>query len=105
MSVAEIMGLEEEAVRVIDLIRNWAAREEEPLDILRLRVDELDLEKLVTRKHALVSDFAALMGDIMERTSAIPLPDPDSALGNRISCFGTPELYERLALRSTRANS
>ena len=103
VSVAEIMGLEEEGVRVIDLIRNWAARKEERLDIVRLRVDQLDLGKLVTRKHALVSDFAALMGDIMERTHAIPLPDPDSALGNRISCFGTPELYERLALRAQAA--
>jgi hypothetical protein len=100
VSVAEIMGLEEEAVRVVDLIRNWAGRKEERLDIIRLRVDDLDLAKLVTRKHALCSDFAALMGEIMERTSAIPLPDPDSALGNRISCFGSPELYEQLALRA-----
>jgi hypothetical protein len=45
------------------------------------------------------SDFAALMGDILERTSAIPLPDPESALGTRITCFETPELYEQVGLR------
>jgi hypothetical protein len=99
VAVAEIMGLEEAPVTVIDLIFNWVRRDEEPLDVVRLRVAELDLDVLVTRKHALGSDFAALMGDIMERTSAIPLPDPESALGTRITCFENPGLYERVALR------
>ncbi len=99
VAVAEIMGMEETPVTVVDLIRNWARRADERLDIVRFRVTELDLTSLVTRKHALGSDFAALMGDIMERTSAIPLPDPESALGTRLTCFENPDLYHRVALR------
>ena len=97
--VAEVMGLEEQPVALVDLIRNWTERDRAPLQVVRLRVAELDLQRLVTRKHALGSDFAALMGEIMERSAAIPLPDPESALGTRITCFETPALYERVALR------
>ena len=99
VAVAEIAGLEDQAVTVIDLILNWTRRKDEPLEIVRLRLNDLDLESLVTRKHALGSDFAALMSDIMERTSAIPLPDPESALGTRIIRYESPELYERVGLR------
>jgi hypothetical protein len=99
VAVAEILGIEEVAVSFVDLILNWSSRNEEPLQIVRLRVDELDLETLVTRKHALGSDFAALMGEIMEQTSAVPLPDPESALGTRITCFESAELYQRVGLR------
>jgi hypothetical protein len=99
VAVAEVIGLEDQATTVIDLILNWVRRNDEPLEIVRLRSSELDLEKLVTSKHTLGSDFAALMGDILERTSAIPLPDPESALGTRITCYESPESYERIGLR------
>jgi hypothetical protein len=39
------------------------------------------------------------MGDITERTSAVPLPDPESALGTRITCYKNQESYERVGLR------
>ena len=35
----------------------------------------------------------------MERTSAVPLPDPESALGTRITCYRNQEIYERIGLR------
>jgi len=41
------------------------------------------------------------MGDILERTRAIPLPDPESALGTRITGYESPESYERIGLRAT----
>ncbi|MBW1843762.1 MAG: hypothetical protein JRJ05_05415 [Deltaproteobacteria bacterium] len=99
VAVAEIMGLEDQSVTVIDLILNWIRRYDEPLEIVRLRLIDLDLESLVTHTHALGSHFAALMGDILERTHAIPLPDPESALGTRITCYESPERYERAGLR------
>jgi hypothetical protein len=99
VAVAEIMGLEDQAVTVIDLILNWIRRYDEPLEIVRLRLNDLDLESLATRTHALGSHFASLMGDILERTRAIPLPDPESALGTRITCYESPERYERVGLR------
>lgn len=100
VAVAEIVGLDEQPATVIDLILNWARRRAEPLEIVRLRLHELDLESLDLRERRLGSDFAALMGEIMERTSAVPLPDPESALGTCITCFGSPELYEQVALRT-----
>ncbi len=99
VAVAGIMGLEDQAITVIDLIPNWTRRKDEPLEIVRLRLNDLDLESLVTREHTFCSDFAALMGDIMERTSAVPLPDPESALGTRITCYRNQEIYERIGLR------
>jgi hypothetical protein len=99
VSVAEIMGLEDQAVTVIDLILNWIRRYDEPLEIVRLRLNDLDLESLATRTHAIGSHFASLMGDILERTRAIPLPDPESALGTRITRYESPERYERVGLR------
>ena len=99
VAVAGILGIEDQAVTVIDLILNWTRRKDEPLVIVRLRLSDIDLGSLVTRKHTLCSDFAALMGDIMERTNAVPLPDPESALGTRITCYKSQELYERVALR------
>ena len=98
-AVAEIIGLEDQAVTVIDLILNWIRRYEEPLEIVRLRLNDLDLEGLVTRTHTFGSDFAALMGEILERTRAIPLPDPESALGTRVICYESQECYERAGLR------
>jgi hypothetical protein len=99
VAVAEIIGLEDQAVTVIDLILNWIRRYEEPLEIVRLRLNDLDLEGLVTRTHTFGSDFAALMGEILERTRAIPLPDPESALGTRVICYESQECYERAGLR------
>jgi hypothetical protein len=99
VAVAEIMGLEDRAVTVIDLILNWTRRYDEPLKIVRLRLNDLDLESLVTHTHALGSHLAALMGDILERTRAIPLPDPESALGTRVNCYESQECYERAGLR------
>jgi hypothetical protein len=100
--VAEILELDEQAVTVVDLVRNWTRRHQETLDIVRLRLPDLDLASLVSQEHAVESDFAAFMGDVLERSSAVPLPDPESALGTRISCFANPELYERVALRLDR---
>ncbi len=34
----------------------------------------------------------------MELTSAVPLPDPESALGTRITCYGNQQIYERVGL-------
>jgi len=99
VAVAKVMGIEDHPITVIDFITNWSRRAREPLKIVRLRATELDLDALVTRKHALGSKLAALMVDILERTSAVPLPDPESALATRITSFETPALYIRIGLR------
>jgi len=99
VSVAELGGIATHPVIVIDLVSNWTRRGEERLEIVRLRVDELDLATLISRENAVGSDLASLLGDILERTRAVPLPDPESALGMRIARFETPEDYAREALR------
>jgi hypothetical protein len=99
VAVAEVLGIEDHSITVIDFITNWSRRAQEPLEIVRLRATELDLDALITRKHALGSKLATLMVDILERTSAIPLPDPESALATRITRFETPALYIRIGLR------
>jgi hypothetical protein len=99
VSVAEVAGADAPGGILIDLISNWSQRGVSPLVVTRLRLDELDLAALVQSTHALGSALTTLMGDIMERSRAVPLPDPESALGMRIARFESLADYEREALR------
>ena len=99
VAVAEILVPEDSGAIFIDLIFNWSRRQDERLEIVRLRADEIDLQSLVTSRPNLCSDLSSLLGDILERARAIPLPDPESALGTRIARFESQEHYERSVLR------
>lgn len=100
VSVAEIGGLADQPVVVIDLVRNWTRRGEEALRVVRLRCDRFDLEQLAPGACAAGGALAALCGWILERSRAVPLPDPESALGLRVARFESSARYEQESLRA-----
>jgi len=94
LSVAEVRGLAPEPVVVIDCILNWLRRHEEPLRLVRLRADRFDPVEIAADEGSL----AGFLGALLERSRAIPLPDPESALGLRPACFESLAAYEAGAL-------
>jgi hypothetical protein len=87
VSVAEVAGLADAPVMLVYLVLR--ARPGRPRSALRIRCDAFDVA-------ALYPDVAGdalhtMLAELLERTRAVPLPDPDSALGLR------PQHFERVA--------
>ena len=99
VSVAEVSGLADQPVAIIDLVLNWKRRDAEPLRTVRLRADAFDPATLAPGPCVAGGALAALLGEIFDRSHAVPLPDPESALGLRLACFESLEAYERESLR------
>lgn len=73
---------------LVDLIMNLSLRAAEPLRVLRMCADEMDLD-------ALGGDLETFLCELMSRASAVPLPDPESAMGLRLATFASVTDYER----------
>ena len=67
------------------------ARPGRPLSALRLCCDAFDASSLYPDRTSDGDAVRAMLADLLERTRAVPLPDPDSALGLR------PQQFERVA--------
>ena len=105
VSVGEVAGLADLPVAVIDLVLNWTRRDEEPLRTVRLRADSFDPTALAPGPCAAGGGLAALLGEILDRSHAVPLPDPESALGLCLTCYESLEAYERESLRRISSSS
>ena len=99
VSVAEVGGLADQPVAIIDLVLNWTRRDAEPLRTVRLRADAFDPATLAPGPCVAGGALAALLGEILDRSHAVPLPDPESALGLRLAGFESLEAYESESLR------
>jgi hypothetical protein len=86
---AEVEGQGEAPVFLVDLVLR--ARPGRPRSALRMRTDTFDAASLYPDRSDAGQALRALLSDLLERTHAIPLPDPDSALGVR------PQRFESLA--------
>jgi hypothetical protein len=99
VAVARIETVGRKSVTVIDLVFNWTRRSREALRLLRMRDDSFDPARFASSGEDPLAGFLAL---ILERSCAIPLPDPESALGLRPAVFESLHAYERALLgRST----
>ncbi|MDJ0852705.1 MAG: hypothetical protein QNK04_30415 [Myxococcota bacterium] len=99
VSVGQVAGLANEPVVVIDLVLNWNRMLDEPLRVVRLRADRFDPSSLVpgtTGGGGALSDF---LGELLEKTRGVPLPDPESALGLRLDPFESLAEYQRRVLQ------
>ena len=96
--MVEVAGLAEHPVAVIDLLLNWSRQDREPLKVVRLRGDALEGAQLVPGSCIAGGQLAAFLGEILLRSHAVPLPDPESALGLRLRSFESLESYEREVL-------
>jgi len=98
VAVAEVEGVAPWAVPVVDLVLNWSRRRQEPLRVVRLRGDELEADAVAGGEHT-GGPLRALLARVLESSRAVPLPDPESALGLQLARFETPEAYEASVLR------
>jgi hypothetical protein len=98
LAVADVAGIAAEPVTVIDCVLNWRRREREPLRVVRLRLDAFEPKCLVD--DAGEDPLETFLAEMLERSQAVPLPDPESALGLRRSQFESLGCYEREVLGS-----
>jgi hypothetical protein len=95
LAVAQISGLADQPVVVIDLVLNWDEDEETTLKVVRLRGDGFDPRMLMaapSEEDATLRDFLAAL---FSKSDAVPLPDPNSALGVGLRSFDDLASYER----------
>ena len=89
IAAAEVTGLADEPILVVELILR--ARAGRPRSSLRMRCDTFDPASLFPDRTDAGQALRAMLSDLLERTRAVPLPDPDSALAIQ------PQRYESLA--------
>lgn len=96
VAVADVAGMAAQPVTLVDFILNWRRRGSEPLRVVRLRVDAFEPKCLVD--DAGEDPLETFLAELLERSHAVPLPDPESALGLRRSSFASLADYEREVL-------
>lgn len=102
IAVAEVRGLAESPVVVVDLLLNWREAGDGPLRAVRLRSDGLGPCGQETSVEDPGAALRGLLARLMERSRAIPLPDPDAALGLMIPAYASLAEYEREVLKVER---
>jgi len=98
LAVAQISGLSDQPVVVIDLVLNWEEDDETTLKVVRLRSDAFDPRMLMaaaSEEGATLRDFLAAL---FSNSDAVPLPDPDAVLGVGLRSFDDLASYERKVL-------
>jgi hypothetical protein len=96
LAVAEVAGMGPDPVTVIDCVLNWRQRDTETLRVVRLRLDGFQPKCLV--EDAGEDPLETFLAELLQRTHAVPLPDPESALGLRRASFDSLEAYEQAVL-------
>ena len=97
VAAAAVQGFAEKPVLVVDLVLNWTDTREPQMRVIRMRADRFDPRRVAPAGSALEA-FRQLVGTLLERTGATPLPDRDSVLGNPFASFDEPAVYERIVL-------
>jgi hypothetical protein len=82
---------------LVDLVLQ-RSRRRAPRRVLRLREDRFDAKELFPDEPDAEQALRHLLSELLERTHAIPLPDPDSALGLRPSHFDGLAAYQTRVL-------
>lgn len=90
LAVGEVADLGDGPVLVMDLLLR-APRPGRPRNVLRMRSDAFDPALLFPDRTDAGQALRALLAELLDRSAAVPLPDPDSALGVR------PQRFESLA--------
>jgi hypothetical protein len=99
VSVAEIRGLAPHPVVVIDLLFNWSEQSDPTLRVVRLRSDGFDPRMVIEAPPDEGEALRSFLSELLARSHAATLPDPDSALGVKVRAFDGLEHYEREVLQ------
>lgn len=86
-------------VVIVDLVLNWSHDGDEVLRIVRLKSDGFDPRMILEASDAHVDPLAGFLMELMARTQATPLPDPESALGLDVRAYDSLQVYEREVLQ------
>jgi hypothetical protein len=93
IAAAEVAEVGDAPVLVIDLVLR-AARAGRPRSVLRVRSNAFDPAALFPDRTDAGQALRALLSELLDRSAALPLPDPDSALGVRPQRFATLADFE-----------
>jgi len=105
VTVARISEASGEPEIVIDLLLNWSVKNELPLRSVRLRVESL--ESCISGADPESPGLQArdALAEILDRSRALPVPDPDTALGLSVPAFESMEAYESQLLSQRRCDA
>jgi hypothetical protein len=84
---------------VVDAVFNWSQPGDRTLNVVRFRSDGFDPRMVMATPTDAAEALCSFLSELLERTSAIPLPDPDSALGVNVRAFDSVEAYHREVLQ------
>jgi len=99
VSVAEIRDLAPHPVVLIDILLNWREESDPTLRVVRLRSDGFDPRMVLEAPPDEDEALRSFLSELLARSTALPLPDPDSALGVKLRTFDELALYQREVLR------
>ena len=99
VAVAEVRGLADYPVVVIDLVLNWGDLGDSTLRVARLRSDGFDPRMVTAAPTDRAEALRSFLSELLARSNAVPLPDPDSALGLNVRAFDDLEAYQHEVLR------
>src|SRR5262245_956636 len=97
IAVGEVAELDGAPVLVVDLLMR-ATRAGRPRSVLRMRSDAFDAAALFPDRTDVGQALRALLAELLDRSRALPLPDPDSALAVRPQRFETLAAFEAAVL-------
>jgi hypothetical protein len=100
--VAEVRGLSAHPVWVIDLVLNWSAQDDAALRVVRFQSDGFDPRMVIDAPADPTDALRGFLAELLERSNAVPLPDPDAALGVRVRSFDDLAGYESGVLQIAR---
>jgi hypothetical protein len=99
VAAAEVKGLADHPVVVIDLVFNWGSQGDSTLRVVRLRSDGFDPRMIFAAPTDDPAEaFRGFLSELLARSNAIPLPDSDSALDSNAPAFEDLEAYQREVL-------
>ncbi len=98
IAVAAVHGLGRKPVILVDLVLNWMSMKGETLHVIRLRGDRFDPRRFAPSCESPSEALRALLGSLLDRSGATPLPDEASVRGRPFASFPALESYHDAVL-------
>jgi tetratricopeptide (TPR) repeat protein len=99
VAVAEVGGLANHPVVVIDLLFNWGSHGDSTLRVVRLRSDGFDPRMIMAEPTDDPAEaFRGFLSELLARSEAMLLPDSDGALSSNAPVFEDLATYQREVL-------
>jgi len=89
---------------VVDLLLDGPWTDAAALRVVRLKSSAFDPRKLAGDFEDPAAALRAVLDDLLRATEAVPLPDPQAAVGRPFAVFSSIEAYEREVLSAAQAD-